>query len=554
MMRTRDTSEQTIVRGDDIQPGRLGSYHRLTTGPGEPHQRRLDLLHGSEAPHSRPPSMTNVRPSHTIAHLVQLTDFQIADVASPTRFEFAERHATDPNFSEFIPAQRPQETLVRPALATLAATIRTLGPSPRTGTAPQLAIATGDVIDNAQANELEWYLALLDGGEVGPLWPGDPEGLYSKDWPGADWFWSPEDRPDRVKTDWGFPTLPGLLAHTGLSSEGMGIPWLACHGNHEALVQGVLPPLVPPVGALNAITTGSSKPWDIPDGLPHEDLLAATLADPSLIFSGPAVAVRPDPARRLLAPGDFAAAHLAAKGAQPPGHGLSEDNARRGDAYYHWDGIDGLRIIVLDTAHPGGAAAGSIGAGQLEWLEDRLKEVSSHFIDPSGRPARHSGSTDAVVLIASHHGPDTLTNLLPCPTGETRYGGAEIVALLHRFPNVIGWISGHVHIHSVVPYPHPTTGGFWSITTASIMDWPSQARELEIVANEDGTISIWSTLVDHAGPVDALDDLDAHSAASLGALHREFASNHMWQIGMDPLRGTLLDRNVEMLVTIPEMA
>ena len=41
-------------------------------------------------------------------------------------------------------------------------------------------------------------------------------------------------------------------------------------------------------------------------------------------------------------------------------------------------------------------------------------------------------------------------------------------------------------------------GGFWEINTASHIDWPQQSRLVEILDNQDGPLSIFCTMVDHA--------------------------------------------------------
>src|SRR5437868_11230728 len=99
----------------------------------------------------------------------------------------------------------------------------------------------------------------------------------------------------------------------------------------------------------------------------------------------------------------------------------------------------------------------------------------------------------------------------PCPTMNShpstclpRVLGPQLEALLHRFPNVILWLNGHTHRNRATPHPDPTgrTSGFWEVTTCSLLDWPAQARLVEIVSNHDGTLSVLCTMVDHGGPAD----------------------------------------------------
>ena len=43
-------------------------------------------------------------------------------------------------------------------------------------------------------------------------------------------------------------------------------------------------------------------------------------------------------------------------------------------------------------------------------------------------------------------------------------------------------------------------GGFWEVNTAAHVDWPQQARTVELVDNRNGTLSIFGTIVDHVAP------------------------------------------------------
>jgi hypothetical protein len=110
----------------------------------------------------------------------------------------------------------------------------------------------------------------------------------------------------------------------------------------------------------------------------------------------------------------------------------------------------------------------------------------------------------------------------------------------------------------VKPYPRPAgsavPGGFWEVNTASHIDWPSQARILEIADNANGTLSVFGTIVDSAGPESHGGKLD--DPVALAALARELAGND-WQERdrpdpkVDGRRGRIEDRNVELLVPAP---
>ena len=158
-------------------------------------------------------------------------------------------------------------------------------------------------------------------------------------------------------------------------------------------------------------------------------------------------------------------------------------------------------------------------------------------------------SADKIVLVFGHHTSDTMGNPLIATGGslEARVtGGAVLDALLAR-PQVIAWINGHTHRNKITPRPRPAGGGLWEITTASHIDWPQQARIIEVADNADGTLSIFTTMVDHAGPPSA--GAGTANAVQLAGLARELAAND-WHEHLDG-SGAPEDRNVELLVGTP---
>ncbi len=94
-------------------------------------------------------------------------------------------------------------------------------------------------------------------------------------------------------------------------------------------------------------------------------------------------------------------------------------------------------------------------------------------------------------------------------------------------------------------------GGFFELTTASLIDWPQQARLVEVVDNVDGTLSVLGTIVDTAAPPSYR--WPAAGPLALAALSRELAGND-WQArarptpGVDGRRGAVTDRNVELVL------
>ncbi|RAW13732.1 TIGR03767 family metallophosphoesterase [Phytoactinopolyspora halophila] len=524
--------DRTIQRGAVQRTGPAQSYHVLTDAPGEAHVAREDLA-----------VRRSGTPGRSLAYIAHLTDIQLLDVQSPARLEVLHGFGDSADTRRLLPMQRPQELLAPHATDALIRTLNRIRISPLTGAALDLAMTTGDNVDNMQWNEMQAYVRLLSGGPVqldsgGPVYEGTQDGS-------VDWAWNPE----RADVGWahahGFPAVPGLV-EAGLRpfhATGLDVPWVTCHGNHDGLVQG----RTAATPELEKVMTGDRKVYGIPPG-PLGDFVT----NPMHLFSGPCRQVHASAERRPAKRGEFVRAHFD-DGGQPHGHGFTAENVDAGTAYYAHDAIPGVRIIMLDTTNPAGHFEGSIDERQLAWLEARLAEVHVRHHDAGGRVVS-GGGDERLVLIASHHPRASMTNdIAPAadhPDAGRRILGDELAGVLDRYPNVLAWISGHTHRHHVRLHQgqrHP----FWEITTGSIMEWPSQARLLEIVENDDGTVSLVSTIVDHdtalvPGGTDTVDEL--------ASWHRELAANSPYSVGGRDASGTAGDRNVELVIPDPRIA
>jgi metallophosphoesterase (TIGR03767 family) len=427
------------------------------------------------------------------------------------------------------------------------ATIRTLGAvhGPATGLPLQLAVTTGDAIDNAQWNELQAFLALFEGGVVTPD-SGGPhyEGVQSPDWPG-EVYWRP-DGPgpggfDLFRTEFGFPHHPGLLqrALREFSAVGLGLPWLSCFGNHEALNQGV----GTQTPGLAAAMTGGRKPAELPPDFDHDQALELFTTRPETFMAGPSRPVTADAFRTPISRRDFVDAHLRA-GSRPFGHGFSERNRLDGTAYYVHD-TSAVRFIALDTSCLAGGAAGCLDRDQARWLEARLGEVHSAYRGADGSEVQ-TGRDDRLVILFSHHGSGRLDNERGTHA-EPALKAGDLVALLHRFPNVVLWLNGHTHTNTIRPHHDPAdlALGFWEVTTCAVADWPCQTRVVELVDHGD-YLSIVTTMVDHDTP---LRPVSLETADDLASLHRELAANVPWAVSV--MAGAVSDRNTELRITPP---
>ena len=547
--RASDRTSRTIVAPDGttlastIVPVGSSGYRTTGEGPGEPFVVRTEMARPAEGREDR---------RIVIAAFVHLTDQHLIDAQCPGRVEFL-----DPLDPLFQGGYRPQELLTTQVATSMVERVNQLGAGPVTGRALDCAVCTGDNIDNQQLNEMQWLIGILDGGTITPdsgdlgTYEGTQDGVD----PRAIW-WHPEPGlADRYKSDLGFPDVPGLLtrAIAPFRSPGLDIPWYSVYGNHDCNIQGN----AARTAAIDRIFTGDRKMTGLKAGEDPIPFILRVMGDSESVARDlatgvlPSRPVAPDPDRRTATVEDWIAAHLAS----PTGrHGYAAADLDAGRLYYEFPIAPGVVGIALDTTnHAGGpnGSGGSIGAGQARWLEERLAAHHARHLAPDGTEVR-SGGDDQLVLVFSHHPPSTMDASDPDPAHpqERRLLGPEVVSILVRYPNVVAWVDGHTHTNGITPHPHPQglASGFWEICTASHVDWPQQARIIELVDNRDGTMSLFGTMIEHAAP--ATVDRDAADVVGLAGLARELGLN---DAGANPQYkpGSAPDRNVELVLATP---
>ncbi len=529
------TLARTLTRG----AAGAGGYRPVVGAPGEPHLVRTDL--GGR------PTAARTRRRKPLIAFAQLSDVHVVDAQSPMRVEWADRlddESALPATGLFASAYRPHEMLSGQIADAMVRRLNQVAAGPVTGKPLALAIQTGDNSDNSQLNEVRWNIDVLDGGQV-RVDSGDLsrwEGVHDDDPTYYDpHYWHPHGTPpgrtdDLPRSQRGFPAVPGLLdaARRPFRAKGLSIPWYAAFGNHDGLSQGNFP-----AGTLqlNAVATGPLKLMSTPAGLSPAALVnalqdgsyAALLA--SLALSPSVRLVSADARRRLLTRKEIVEEHFHTAGL-PAGHGFTTENRTKGTAYYTFDkGV--CRFVVLDTVNPNGYADGSIDQTQFTWLKSLL-----------------AASTDRLVMVFSHHTSETMTNGL-VGTGldpDTRILGDAVLTELLAHDQVIAWINGHTHKNQIWARPRAGGGGLWEINTASHIDWPSQSRIIEVTDNRDGTLSLFTTIVDHAGP--ASYGGNTGDPTHLAGLARELAAND-WHNRGDGYRGAANARNVELMLPAP---
>ncbi|KKK67454.1 hypothetical protein LCGC14_2953910, partial [marine sediment metagenome] len=357
------TLDRTIALGED---GVLG------LGLGEPYEVRTELAEAGVGREER-------RRSLVVFH--HFADLQLLDEESPLRGEWQDSCPTPLSTSAF----RPQEALTLQVAASLIRQANRVNRSPLTNRAIDFALHTGNAADNAQFNELRWFIDLMDGR---PLQP---------DSGGAGYEGVQSESPD--------PRYPDLLPLVQLPfvPEAIRYPWYTAVGSRDVLVQGSFPP----DGASRQIAVGGEKVIDLspvrkeevcedPSILLDPELTREILADEETEVR----AVTPDANRRLLSRQEWIEELFNSRERPGPlGHGLTQRNLDEGVAYYAFE-HGPLTFIVLDTVNPAGFAAGSIDAAQFEWLEGELKSRSSRRYDANGTLVE-SDTDDRLIVIVS---------------------------------------------------------------------------------------------------------------------------------------------------------
>jgi hypothetical protein len=450
---------------------------QLRVGPGEPLRARTEL--GPAA-----------APTATLATLAHVTDAHVLDASSPARVTFLDR--LGPPFQSTF---RPQETLTTQVLAGAGTAIRTLS--------PQLVLQGGDLIDNDQANELGHALSTLRGGLVTP--GSGRLGYYGVQL-------ATDTDPFYYRPAVDAPRHPQLLrdAVRRFHSPGVRAPVYPVLGDHDALVAGTLLP----TGLTRALAIGDRALWHLPRGLTIPARLRSARStapdgppDPVAVdellaqaLRGPLVRVPPDAGRRELSFGEVIS-RLYATG----GRGTARRPGPRLD--YTLDVGPRVRLVVLDIVRRDGGSGGAIDPAQPAWLAQQLTAAGNRW-----------------VIVVTHQ-----------PIASSVAGNA-LFAVMDRAPRVVAALNGHTHRNEIVARP-TASGGYWLITTASLIDYPQQARALTVQATRGGGVAIRTWMLDH------VDDVSAASPG-LGRVSRQLAYLDAQGGRPEGLAGSPRDRNV----------
>ena len=380
-----------------------------------------------------------------VARLVHISDTHVMDEESPARFAGA--HMITPS------AWRAYEAYSTQLLDGI---LRATNRIHAAGRTIDFLVHTGDACDNAQSNELTWFVTLIDGGPLDPRSGPDDR--------------SPDRRPQPDRDPHARFSAQGLYRQ-GVHGDQPTIPWYFVLGNHDVNAIGVFPIFADAAGHRTA-----PLPLDWRPGLllptrldPLADRAYGNVtpaeSGPPCLLETPRPVV-PNPTRAYAAKGEFLST-IAGSAASPA------------SAWYSVTPAPGLRLIGLDTTDAATKWPGGF------YMEGALSAVQIEFLKAELRGAVERGEW---VIVATHHPSEALS-----PALGSAATGPQLRALLRACPNVVVHLAGHRHRNLVSDY-----GEYVEIETCSTLDAPQEGRVIEIWAdNTTGGIVIAYEMFSH---------------------------------------------------------
>jgi 3',5'-cyclic AMP phosphodiesterase CpdA len=463
----------------------IGLY---TEGPGQSHLLITDLL--SE-------EFTTPTTRKSLLYFPHFTDVHITDEETPLSFGAVTAISTGSSY-------RPQSIY----------TAQLFDCAVRTANALSIErpfdfiILTGDLTDGSQKNELQLFFDIADGKIANPDSGADDDPVAGPGNDGSDPF----------------------------QAEGFARPYFISIGNHETSLIGTFP------------VTHDDREALVGDQ-PYNNMLSvgAPGAEPGLrdgstefgdiLTEGPIPA---DPDREFY---DFDDIILMAQESttEPIGHGFTEDMISGNCADYVFDPTEGLpiRVISLDSRDKPtydeelnplhtGTDKGALSRVQLE-----------QFLIPE---LNRAVEDNVLVIIGSHHSPARGSF-----SDDSEVSAEEIQRAILDCPNVIAHLVGHSHTQTyylVTPAEGEDGHPYAEVMTSSLVDWPNQFRIIELVDNNNGTVSVFATAVDVNAPADSL----AERGRRFAIAHQSFVDYDMQTLYNE----NLPKRNVEIVVPISE--
>jgi metallophosphoesterase (TIGR03768 family) len=421
------------------------------------YKKRLDIMPSAYAA----VSATNAA---NILYFFAMTDIHLTDKESPAQLLVFGYKGGSPS------AYSPEILYTTHVLDAAVQTVNALHKQ----TPFDFGIFLGDAVNNAQYNELRWYLDVLDGKVITPS-SGNHAGVDSIDY----------QRPYQA---------------AGLDKT---IKWYQTLGNHDHFWAGSFPPNdkirqayigeeILNIGDAHKDPLGTNSTGfyggAIDGRTPYGDIIGAGPVDS---FPLPPRVPAADPDRRPLSIATWMAEFFTTS-SSPAGHGFNQADAAAEFACYTFEPRSDvpIRVLVLDDTQRDDDPAetgyyfGTLDQARYGWLARELDK----------------GQADGRLMIIAAHIPIGVAFIDWRPFAAV--SEADLIAKLHTYPNLIMWIAGHRHCNEVTAFKSPDDArpelGFWEIETSSLRDFPQQFRTFTIARNIDNTISIFATDVDPA--------------------------------------------------------
>jgi metallophosphoesterase (TIGR03768 family) len=463
-----------------IPPSDVAEYDTLgysawQVGPGEDQGKKFDLM---------PAGYAGAPNTARLLSYFSMSDIHITDKESPAQVPYFGWH--EPAGATGLMSQTYSPVMVM-TTQILDAVVRTVNDL-HERTPFDFGIVLGDITNNAQYNELRWFIDVLDGRFITPS-----SGAHS----GAD------------SVDYQQP-----FQAAGLNRS---IPWYTTIGNHDQGWMGVanasskiqnalvgsqilnmgvnplLPDATESTGMYVGVVDGTTTNCVVVKGGPVSDFATT----PTVVA---------DANRRSLTTTDSTTRQFMSEffntTSLPAGHGFSESNITSDTACYAFEPKSELpiKIIVLDDTCKGRNPVGGVAYYANGWID----EARYAWLTSELQKGQDAGQ---LMIIATHIPINPQADLFDTTKAPNFYAGsylndAQLITTLQNYPNLLLVMAGHRHRNTVTPHPstdpaHPENG-FWEVENSSLRDFPQQFRTFDIRRNSDNTISILTTDVDPA--------------------------------------------------------
>ena len=372
--------------------------------------------------------LSNLRnPKIKLLDFIHVTDVHITDGSSLLRVEILD------NISYLKDAKRPQQHL---SVAAFDAVIRSIN-NQHKNEPVDFMISTGDQVDNAMQNEMQWFKDVINGVVMS------------------------DDYLEFVQK--------GVMPQLNTQGLDIDIPFYTAIGNHDTMVVGSFPGKL-----MKIIHKNMRKKYGFE---------IITQKDMTELFFDNGFDKMPEymDGYYSFTPNDYIHCIVL---------NTNNDNWIEGvvDRFLSYkkgyiskvislQNIFGRKIIfryILEYFFKwmkrqsqeiiGGIPQGTLNRIQFEWMKQEIEENS-----------------DKLCLVFSHHGTDSFFS----PVGNVMPG--ELRSALCSYDNVIAHIYGHTHKNRITKEECIYGGSYWNINTCSIIEYPQEWRRISIWDSGNGT-------------------------------------------------------------------